>query len=553
MEYNLITNIESCHIQLPHLLYYSHVPSIVVSLFFGIFVYFKSGRSLLGKLLLLISLTFSIWTVFNLITWVTFDGRIYSFSWSFFEVLAVMLYFFTLYFTYVFIEEKDISFKTKLFFSVLVLPVIVAFPWYYTTGVDVTECNAIMNDNFLYYVYALKIAISLGMIFLLLSKYIKYRGEKIKKNKVALVGIGSLFFLLSFGSTQYLTDFIFNNYYDPEFYGILAMNVFIGFLAFLIVRYKAFDIKLLGAQALVVALVILIGSQFAFINNPTNKILNGITLALSVVFGWFLIRSVKNEVRRKEELQLMSDKLARANDQLRKLDNAKSEFISIASHQLRTPLTAIKGFISLLLEGSYGAVETKIRDVLNKIYLSNERLIQLVEDLLNISRIESGRMEYKFVLGDIVKLVNDLQDTFMITAKNRGLSLTFAVPKEEIPPVEMDQAKIREVASNLIDNSLKYTQKGGVTVSVTQNGGAVRVIVSDTGIGIPKENLPYLFSKFSRGKDTSRLHAEGTGLGLYVGKNLVEMHHGKVWAESDGPNRGSRFIVELPLRQPVDK
>ncbi|HLD26466.1 MAG TPA: hypothetical protein VJB63_00695, partial [Patescibacteria group bacterium] len=292
MEYNLITNIESCHIQLPHLLYYSHVPSIVVSLFFGIFVYFKSGRSLLGKLLLLISLTFSIWTVFNLITWVTFDGRIYSFSWSFFEVLAVMLYFFTLYFTYVFIEEKDISFKTKLFFSVLVLPVIVAFPWYYTTGVDVTECNAIMNDNFLYYVYALKIAISLGMIFLLLSKYIKYRGEKIKKNKVALVGIGSLFFLLSFGSTQYLTDFIFNNYYDPEFYGILAMNVFIGFLAFLIVRYKAFDIKLLGAQALVVALVILIGSQFAFINNPTNKILNGITLALSVVFGWFLIRSV---------------------------------------------------------------------------------------------------------------------------------------------------------------------------------------------------------------------------------------------------------------------
>jgi len=553
MEYNLITNIESCHIQLPHLLYYSHVPSIVVSLFFGIFVYFKSGRSLLGKLLLLISLTFSIWTVFNLITWVTFDGRIYSFSWSFFEVLAVMLYFFTLYFTYVFIEEKDISFKTKLFFSVLVLPVIVAFPWYYTTGVDVTECNAIMNDNFLYYVYALKIAISLGMIFLLLSKYIKYRGEKIKKNKVALVGIGSLFFLLSFGSTQYLTDFIFNNYYDPEFYGILAMNVFIGFLAFLIVRYKAFDIKLLGAQALVVALVILIGSQFAFINNPTNKILNGITLALSVVFGWFLIRSVKNEVRRKEELQLMSDKLARANDQLRKLDNAKSEFISIASHQLRTPLTAIKGFISLLLEGSYGAVETKIRDVLNKIYLSNERLIQLVEDLLNISRIESGRMEYKFVLGDIVKLVNDLQDTFMITAKNRGLSLTFAVPKEEIPPVEMDQAKIREVASNLIDNSLKYTQKGGVTVSVTQNGSAVRVIVSDTGIGIPKENLPYLFSKFSRGKDTSRLHAEGTGLGLYVGRNLVEMHHGKIWAESDGPNRGSRFIVELPLRQPVDK
>ena len=138
-----------------------------------------------------------------------------------------------------------------------------------------------------------------------------------------------------------------------------------GFLAYLIVKYKAFDVKLLGAQALVLSLTILIGSEYAFADTTTNRILIGITLALSVIFGIFLVKSVKKENERKEELQVMSDKLSQANDQLRKLDNAKSEFISIASHQLRTLLTAIKGFISLLLEGSYGKLIPQQEDVLN--------------------------------------------------------------------------------------------------------------------------------------------------------------------------------------------
>ena len=549
MDLNLITNIAECHIEAPHILLYSHYPAAIVALLLGIFVYIKNTKYLPAKILLFSFVSFSLWVVFDLITWINPHSGIIMFTWSIMNILEPLIFFSLLYFAYVYISKDDMSLKTKLFFILLLAPLFFLAPLDVNlVKFNIVSCESIQGD-FINYVYFLDLFFSSLVITYLLISYRKT--DKESRKQVFYLSFGLILFLLAFSWSNIFGNITTN--WEITQYGLFGMPVFIAFLAYLIVKFQAFNVKLLGAQALVVALVILIGSQFAFINNPTNKILNGITLALSVVFGWFLIRSVKNEVRRKEELQLMSDKLARANDQLRKLDNAKSEFISIASHQLRTPLTAIKGFISLLLEGSYGAVETKIRDVLNKIYLSNERLIQLVEDLLNISRIESGRMEYKFVLGDIVKLVNDLQDTFMITAKNRGLSLTFAVPKEEIPPVEMDQAKIREVASNLIDNSLKYTQKGGVTVSVTQNGSAVRVIVSDTGIGIPKENLPYLFSKFSRGKDTSRLHAEGTGLGLYVGKNLVEMHHGKVWAESDGPNRGSRFIVELPLRQPVDK
>ncbi|MCX6766030.1 MAG: HAMP domain-containing sensor histidine kinase [Candidatus Moranbacteria bacterium] len=397
-------------------------------------------------------------------------------------------------------------------------------------------------------------------------------------------------FLLSFFSSGFLASYLFEKgivkNFNIEQYGLFGMTIFMAFLGYLIVKFKAFNIKMLAAQALVVSLVVLIGSMFAFVETTTSKILVGVTLALSAGMGWLLVKSVKLEVQRKEELQYMSDRLAVANDQLRKLDNAKSEFISIASHQLRTPLTAVKGFISLILEGAYGKVENKIRDALNKVYVSNERLIQLVENLLNVSRIESGRLEFKFEKARIENIIRELGDSFILIARAKGLYLDIKLPSDPLPEIEMDGPKIREVLSNLIDNAIKYTNRGGVTVraelatgSMEQETGGtgyipnlapgitiegsssdnqspqtispelVRVVISDTGIGIPEKELPYLFSRFSRGKDTSRLHVGGTGLGLYVGKNMVEAHHGRVWTESDGLNKGSRFIVELPISQ----
>jgi signal transduction histidine kinase len=366
-------------------------------------------------------------------------------------------------------------------------------------------------------------------------------------------------FLSNYLIDNNITDII--SAYKYQLYGIFGMPIFMGFLAYLIVKYKAFNIKMIGAQALIFALIVLVGSQFFFAQNNTSKILTGITLVFTGAFGIFLIRSVHEEVKRKEELQYMSDKLAQANDQLRTLDNAKSEFISIASHQLRTPLTSIKGFISLLLEGAYGKFAENQSDVLNKVYKSNERLITLVEDLLNISRIESGRMEFHFEKCQLTVLCQELMDTFSMRAKTSGLYLDYKVPQNPIPEVMVDSAKVREVISNLIDNAIKYTPKGGVTIRVEQADprlskienvgkmGSVRVVISDTGIGVPATEIPYLFSKFSRGKDTGRLNTGGTGLGLYVGKSMIEANGGKVWAESEGAGKGSRFIIEVPVEQ----
>jgi signal transduction histidine kinase len=419
-------------------------------------------------------------------------------------------------------------------------------------GFHASDCTAIDN-YFLNYIYAPELIFSLWFIILSVQRYIK--SDRAKRKQILFLTLGIAFFLFSFFSAGYLTDYFSN--YAIEIYGLFGMVVFMVFLAYLIVKFKAFHIKLIATQALVFGLVLLIGSEFFFIQNTTNTILTLITLGIALGFGYELVRSVKLEVQRKEELENLSIQLSVANDKLHQLDKAKSEFISIASHQLRTPLTSIKGFGSLLLEGTYGEVPEAQRGALEKIYISNERLIQLVEDLLNISRIEAGRMEFDFQEAQIEDLVQEAVQTLELSAKAKNLYLAWKKPAVLMPKLKIDITKIKEVISNMVDNAIKYTQKGGVTVRMEKSTAwdtdhkehkdSVRVIVSDTGIGMDTEELAMIFEKFQRGKQVAHYHTDGTGLGMFIGRKIVAEHKGRIWAESDGKGLGSRFILELPV------
>jgi signal transduction histidine kinase len=466
------------------------------------------------------------------------------FFWSFINLWEILISASILYFIYVFINKKDAPLKIKVIF----LSLLFIFVFFIPTQLNlpnfiVSDCEA-KQGPLIYYFRFLEALFSISIISYLVVKTIRIKKEE--KNQTFYLMIGAIIFniLVSwvniYGSVT--------EKWEVTQYSFFAMPIFIGVLSYLIIKYKAFDIKLLSAQALVTALVVLIGSQLFFIKTFTNQVLTGITLVLATSFGWMLIRSVKTEVQRKEELQVMTNRLAQANDQLRKLDNAKSEFISIASHQLRTPLTAIKGFISLLLEGSYGKVNPAHKEVLNKVYLSNERLIALVEDMLNLSRIESGRMEYNFEKVKMESVAQEVFDTFIIRSKEKGLKLDLKLPETPLPEAMTDKNKIREVVSNLVDNAIKYTIKGWVTMKLSQNEDKIIVAISDTGIGVPKEEMPYLFDKFSRGKDITRLNTGGTGLGLHVGKRMIEALHGSIWIESEGAGKGSTFYIEVPTK-----
>jgi signal transduction histidine kinase len=323
------------------------------------------------------------------------------------------------------------------------------------------------------------------------------------------------------------------------------MPVLIGFLAYTIVKFKAFNIKLLGAQALVVSLIVLIGSQFFFIQNPTNKILNGITFLFALIFGYFLVRSVKSEVEQREKIEKQEKALGAANARLKELDQLKSEFVSLATHQIRGPISAIKGYASMLLEGDYGPVEGSVREPIQTIATSSAALAGIVQDFLDVSRIEQGKMKYEFTVFDFGKLARSVAEELASAIERKGLRVKLDVLDHCM--VHADAGKLRQVIENLIDNAQKYTKQGTITIRMERTADRAKLSVKDNGIGIAPETLPKLFRKFSRAEDASKANIRGTGLGLYVARQLIEAQGGSIRAESEGEGKGSTFTVELPL------
>lgn len=529
----------------PTLLYYSHIPVIFTAILIGLLV-FSKNKSLESKLLLSVVSIFSLWNFIDLINWTNVDSRIIMVSWSFMNFTYILVPALTLYFSYVFLERKD---PRAWLFSLGVLPL---FPFLLLlptnlnlTGFDLSICEA--NEGGLtVYFRGLQ-----AVYFVWLTLFLLYECRKnwwLNRRQALLLSLGTGFFIMSFYTGNLVADVL--GTWEYEQYGLFGMFVFMAFLVVMIVKYEAFNIKILAAQALMGAFIILIGTEYFFIVSTSGLILTTITLFIAIIFAYFLIRSVKEEIKRKEELQKISDSLAIANAELRRLDNAKSEFISIASHQLRTPLTAIKGFVSLLLEGAYGRLEPSVSDTLNKVYLANNRLMNLVENLLNISRIEAGRIQYQFASAHIEDILTELRDVFVLAAHAKGLKLGITLPKDPLPMLQIDSAKIREAISNIIDNSIKYTEKGEVAVKAGKAGDRVVVTVSDTGVGVDADDLPHLFKKFERGKDAAKVNVSSTGLGLYVGKSFIEAHGGTISVESAGRGKGTCFTISLPIGHP---
>ena len=249
-----------------------------------------------------------------------------------------------------------------------------------------------------------------------------------------------------------------------------------------------------------------------------------------------------------EKVDAQTKELKSAYEELKVLDKAKSEFISLASHQLRTPLTAIKGYISMILEGSYGKLPGSASKPLNNVLGSAERLIRIVNDLLNISKIELGKMELNKTPANIEELITACYEEMEHTAESKGLKIIWNKPKSRLPEIEIDKLKISQVISNLIDNAIKYTQKGEVEIKAAKTDSVIRISIKDTGEGLTEEELKMVFEGFTRGAAGIAYWIEGAGLGLYIAKKYVDLHHGKIWVESEGKGKGSAFYIELPIK-----
>lgn len=225
------------------------------------------------------------------------------------------------------------------------------------------------------------------------------------------------------------------------------------------------------------------------------------------------------------------------------LEEMKRELISIATHELRSPITAIKGYLDMVLSGDTGPVSDETREALLEVVNANRRLADLVDDLLNVSRIEQGKIMIRPQAVDLPALIGETIKDYLPEAENKNIRLTLA--QSDIGKVRADPMRLRQVLNNLISNAVKYTESGSVELNLRRRGAEVLCEVADTGIGISRENQKKLFSKFYRVRTPETLKIAGTGLGLWISRKLLEMMAGKIWLESqDG--KGSTFYFTLP-------
>jgi signal transduction histidine kinase len=233
------------------------------------------------------------------------------------------------------------------------------------------------------------------------------------------------------------------------------------------------------------------------------------------------------------------------------IDESKSEFISIAAHQLRTPLSGMKWAISLILGGEAGEITETQKNLLQKSYETNENLIKIVNDLLNVSKIEDRRFGYEFKDDDIIGIVSKSVEAARVLTQDKPLQISFKAPSF-IKPFPFDAAKIAIVMQNLLENAIDYTPEGGsVEVTITTENGRAKVTVKDTGMGIKKEDQGRIFTKFFRSEQAIRTKTDKSGLGLFIVKNIISQHRGDVSIDSE-ERRGTTISFTLPMNAQLE-
>lgn len=245
-----------------------------------------------------------------------------------------------------------------------------------------------------------------------------------------------------------------------------------------------------------------------------------------------------------EENQAVLQKLKQTNDRLKEIDEAKDEFISMASHQLRTPLTSMKGYVSMVLDGDAGAITKSQQTLLRQAYNSSQRMVYLIADLLNVSRLKTG----KFIINNkeinLPQLIESELSQLTESAAARGVRFYYQKP-DNFPPLSLDEMKIRQVVMNYLDNALYYTPKGGrVYVELKCDNDKIDFVVTDTGLGVPKAEQHKLFTKFFRAQNAKQMRPDGTGLGLYMTRKIIIAQGGTILfssVEGQGSSFGFRF------------
>src|SRR3989338_4019616 len=523
-----------------------------IYLMLGGIVYAHSRRQMSEIFFGLLSLCLTAWGFASFLTVSTSQSALLFKIGIYAHYVAGNLIFLSFFWFSVYFPERTkhsliLPFLITLVDSVIIFALVLSNFLFTSFFIDLANQKQVIFNNIGYTLYTLCTLILFVAGTIILFK--KYKTQH-DANKIPILYV-------FFGSIAASVPALISNLILPAFgqFALFAVGPIFGILfvfciAYAVFKHNLLNVKIVATEFFVSLIILILVIEVFSAGSILEFIVKTITLTAVSTLSYLIIRSVLKEVQIRQQIEQLAGDLKKANEELARINQAKSDFISMASHQLKTPLSIIKGYISMTLEGSFGKITKMTNDQLEKVFISNERLISLVEDLLNLSRVEEGRMKYDWSEEHIPDIVQQIVDEVRITAEHKHIKLIWKPPSERLH-ARVDLNKIRNVIFNMVDNAIKYTDKGSITITVTPHNQFVRVAVTDTGRGISAPQIKKLFTKFTRIiEGTSNLTTAGFGLGLYVARLIVEEHGGRIWAESAGMGKGSTFILELSMAKP---
>lgn len=547
----------------PKVLYYSHIPGMIVALLL-IFLFVKNYKKKpLSIISILLLSAFFILSLVDLLTWNIVNMHWISFIWTIFYYIGPSTFILAYYLLHVFIWQKDFYFQQKLLLLSLLLPeLIFALSRHGVAFFDAHACVIKETDWFSAYFYLVCIVLVLAAIY---DYYCFSKKETpISKKKSLLVWAFGLFGLIYLGFdlvSTYLVNNGFTNNFVLDTYAYFSIPIFFAFWVYLIVKTNEFGFRLQETKVMFAVLFIVVGALILFIKNTDDRIMIIITWLITLVLGMIMIEKIKQgEEQKRSKLELL-------NRELKKLDQTKDEFITLASHQLRSPLTVIKGVSSLMVSGKINDFSKIEQQRFHEAAWNKCRKLEIIiADILNAAKFSNKKVDFMNTRTewiDLRILMEKIVADFGYEIEEKGLIFEME-PEGIMAPRVFGQIRyLMEALTNLIHNAIKYTPtwqdekagvRGKIWVDVRQDPKQpqyVNVVIKDTGMGIPENDVPHLFDKFFRAENARMSQTEGNGLGLYIVKEIIKGHGGKIQVKSQ-VGKGTTMVVSV-LIDPMSK
>jgi signal transduction histidine kinase len=514
----------------------------------GFAVYFSDRKSITNRLFLIYCLITSIWGIVNYFTY-QFKNEIlvlWSIRIVFFSAViqALALFEFSLALPnieYRFSKKhKFVLLPVVLFVAVLTLSSFIILSIDQSTGIEIVP-NIEKGHLWLSFVSIAGGLVILSIIILFHKIHILKNKEK-KAVRLILIGMILSYFLILFFNL--VSSLFFNNTQFAQFSSIFIFP-FIAFTAYAILKHKLLNIKSTKIVVLVFALIATTLLGVIYSRDTSEVTLRGLIFLLTIIASIFLLKNVVDEAEQKNKIQNLAVELESANKKLQELDELKSEFISLATHNISTPLTAVNGYISLLQEEHSQEMSKQSKDLLDTARRSTTNLVNIIRDFLDISRLERGKILYHYSDFDLKFLLDQIVKKYQTSIESRGLKLIYSIDENSDYKLHGDKDKIEQAVSNIIDNCIRYTPQGEILIHLKIEDNKICLTILDTSIRKVPVMSEKLAKKFTETGDTQEANIIGHGLGLYVAKQYIENNGGRFSIKQI--EKGTKFILEFSV------